>query len=257
MIFLTLKAGGDNFMYLIGDEDTRDALAVDPVDAAGALNAAKGSDLKIKYVFNTHMHGDHTGGNSQVVKETSAHLLAHELDANAIGSVDTIAKDGDVINVGRIEIKVIHTPGHTPGGACLLVDDKLITGDSVFLAGCGRCSFAGGSVDLMFESFDEKIKPLQGNIHVYPGHDYSIGDLKFALSIESGNEHIQKKLNEINSLGSDEIPRSTLADERLFSPFMRYDNPELIESLKSAGKLKGEATSREVFKLVRGLKDSF
>jgi len=97
----------------------------------------------------------------------------------------TRVKDGDTISIGEIKGKIIHTPGHTPGGMCILFDTKLITGDSLFVEGCGRVDFEGGNVDQMWESL-QKLKALDETIEVYPGHDY--GSIKHS-TIKHEKEH--------------------------------------------------------------------
>jgi glyoxylase-like metal-dependent hydrolase (beta-lactamase superfamily II) len=131
--------------------------------------------LTLKYVIITHYHSDHSGDLKRV-KQTipSVKLVASELDARKLNEkIDVFASDNLELNLGEIELRFIQTPGHTPGGICILVDDEaLLTGDTLFIGDCGRTDLPGGNLKDMFISLHEKIMSLPDNIVVYTGHDY-------------------------------------------------------------------------------------
>jgi glyoxylase-like metal-dependent hydrolase (beta-lactamase superfamily II) len=178
------------FCYLIGDEESQEGLFIDPADDAKRLLAeAKSRGLnKIKYIVNTHSHVDHIMGNAEMAKKTGAKIIIHEEDAVALDRTpsyllemfgatasppaDIMAKEGDAIQVGNLKLKVIHTPGHSPGGMSLYVDGMVFTGDTLFVGSVGRTDFPGSSWDVLEASIRKKLYVLPGETVVYPGHNY-------------------------------------------------------------------------------------
>jgi hydroxyacylglutathione hydrolase len=178
------------FCYLIGDEETKEGLFIDPADDADRLlSEAKSHGLnKIKYIVNTHSHVDHVMGNAEMVKKTGAKIVIHEKDAPFLTRTpsdllnvfratqsppaDMTVKEGDVIQVGKVGLKVIHTPGHSPGGMSLFVDGMVFTGDSLFVGSVGRTDFPGSSWEELEASIRKKLYSLPGDTVVYPGHNY-------------------------------------------------------------------------------------
>ncbi len=193
-----ILTGRDNFSYLIYSEGEKEAALVDPgFSAAGSLKRLSDLGLDLSYIINTHHHADHTAANDSVKKLFSPQILAHELDAPKIkGGADVTLQDGQILNIGDVEIKIIHTPGHTRGGICLLVDDKfLLTGDTLFIGDCGRVDLPDGSCEVMYASINDKIKTLPDHLIVYPGHDY--GDKPFDTL---GNQKMVSKVMLASSL---------------------------------------------------------
>ena len=180
------------FSYIVGCEKEKEGLIIDP---AGSVNKiiSKTLDmgLKIKYVVNTHGHADHTCGNRAVLSKTGADLVVHQEDANEIirglnrafsmvmgkrpsPEAQMLVKDGDFIKIGETGLKVIHTPGHTPGSICLYGEGNLFTGDTLFVGAVGRTDLKGGSLDILLGSL-KKLLTLPPETRVWPGHDY--GDM--------------------------------------------------------------------------------
>jgi len=182
MFFKQIKYRGDNFTYVIADESTREAAVVDPsynLDAISLL--VHDQKLTVKYVINTHDHGDHTAGNEDSRSAFGAKIVAHKLSR---AKKDIAVVDGDILKLGKVSIKAIHTPGHSRDSICLLVDGKVLTGDTLFVGECGRTDLAGGSAEDMYHSLFDKLAKLDDKTEVYPGHDYgpkphsTIGDEK-------------------------------------------------------------------------------
>jgi hydroxyacylglutathione hydrolase len=178
------------FCYLIGDEETAEGLFIDPADQTDMLiSEAKSFGLnKIKYIVNTHSHVDHVMGNAEMVKKTKAKIIIHEEESGHLVRVppdllemfsatpsppaEILVKEGEVIQVGEVKLKVIHTPGHSPGGMSLYMDGMVFTGDTLFVGSVGRTDFPGSSWDQLETSIRKKLYVLPGDTVIFPGHNY-------------------------------------------------------------------------------------
>lgn len=171
MLFKQIQQHSDNFSYIIADEATREAAVVDSSFNAGEIiRVLKAERLTLKYVVNTHGHSDHTAGNTELLSVFNAKTVAHKLSRI---DADIKVDDGEIIRVGNVPIKVIHTPGHTPDSICLLVDNKkLLTGDTLFVGECGRTDLPSGNSRSLYDSLFDKLLKLTDDVEVYPGHDY-------------------------------------------------------------------------------------
>lgn len=171
MIFEQIKVGGsDNFSYLIGDENSGEAMVVDAPSSIGSIVAAvRKHKLRVKYIVNTHGHRDHTSGNEELAKATGAKIAAH---TSARHQKDISLKEHETLTIGSIPITVLHTPGHSPDSICLEFDKKILTGDTLFVGECGRTDISGGNTTQLYDSLFNKIARLEDDYEVYPGHDY-------------------------------------------------------------------------------------
>ena len=170
MIFKQINAGWDrNFSYLIADEDSKEAAIIDPGSSPEeVVNLLQGNDLTLKYIINTHDHPDHTGGNAVLTDSTKARVAMHE---TARSPRDVDLKDGDIVNHGKLEMHIIHTPGHTKDSICILVENELVTGDTLFV---GKVGGTGSEQDAReeYDSIHNKLMKLDPKTRVCPGHDY-------------------------------------------------------------------------------------
>jgi hydroxyacylglutathione hydrolase len=179
-----------NFAYVIGDRGTGQALIVDPAYAVGELlELVENDGLRVVGALATHHHPDHVGGSmmgwsiegvAALVGRGLGPVHVHREEATyvqrvtGLSATDLVLHDsGDVVDVGSVQIGLLHTPGHTPGSQCFLVDGKLVSGDTLFLEGCGRTDFPGSDPAAMYDSLT-RLASLPPETIVYPGHRYSI-----------------------------------------------------------------------------------
>ncbi|KPK86682.1 MAG: hypothetical protein AMJ94_17835 [Deltaproteobacteria bacterium SM23_61] len=196
------------FAYLLGEEGGGPGLVIDPADDADRILAeAEKNRIIIQYILNTHAHVDHVMGNEEMKKKTGAKIIIHEADAAALTRIpramlamfggrpspaaDETVKDGDVIEVETLSLKVLHTPGHSPGSISILGDGVVFTGDTLFVGGVGRTDLPGGSWPLMLKSIQTKLLTLPEETIVLPGHNYGAA------------------------------PTSTIRNERIYNPFLK------------------------------------
>lgn len=190
-----------NYVYLIGDPATHKAVVVDPAwDVAAVLDAAARDGYTIEKILITHYHPDHLGGNfmgqriegaAQLLHKIKAKIYVNKAEAEGTKQIAGLSdsdlvkvEGGDTATVGNLTIKFLHTPGHTPGSQCFLIDSNLISGDTLFIGSCGRVDLPGSDPEQMYYSLNQKLRNLDDATVVYPGHAYSpessstIGDEK-------------------------------------------------------------------------------
>ncbi|TLX68516.1 MAG: MBL fold metallo-hydrolase [Thaumarchaeota archaeon] len=159
-----------NFTYILEDEDTDDAIVLDPSwDIEEIQKVIEKNNLKVKYIVNTHHHFDHTIGNEALVKITDAKIIQH--NASTLKN-DMTVSDGDKIKFGNSEITVFHTPGHSKDSICLVSDGKIFSGDTLFVGNCGRVDLPGGSAKELYHSLFDIICKMDEKLDLYPGHNY-------------------------------------------------------------------------------------
>ncbi|MCX6580592.1 MAG: MBL fold metallo-hydrolase [Candidatus Aminicenantes bacterium] len=178
------------FSYIVSCPETKEALVIDPGgDEKLLAQKIKQKGLTLKYIVNTHGHSDHTCGNAKLKSLTGAKIIMHEIDDNlfrtkeavkmmrgmgfeASPAADITVKDGDEIKIGKVALKVLHTPGHTPGGICLLAEGQVFTGDTLFVGGIGRTDLPGSDHRQFMNAIRDKLAALPDETIVWPGHDY-------------------------------------------------------------------------------------
>ncbi|XP_036164559.1 hydroxyacylglutathione hydrolase, mitochondrial isoform X2 [Myotis myotis] len=201
-----LPALTDNYMYLIIDDDTKEAAIVDPVQPQKVVEMAKKHGVKLTTVLTTHHHWDHAGGNEKLVKLEPG-LKVYGGD-DRIGALTHKVTHLSTLQVGSLNVKCLSTPCHTSGHICYLVSkpgssepSAVFTGDTLFVAGCGK--FFEGTADEMYRALIEVLGRLPPDTRVYCGHEYTINNLKFARHVEPSNTAIQEKLAWAKVTGSE------------------------------------------------------
>ncbi len=165
-----------NFVYLVGCLETREAAVVDPAwDVPRILETAAQDEMRITKVLITHTHFDHINGVQEILKATDAQVFLHKKELSDIPirkSVLQGVEGGAEVPVGHLKLSLLHTPGHTPGSICFNTGDGLIAGDTLFVGGCGRCDLPGGDAEQMFQSL-QRLRRLDDRVTLYPGHNYA------------------------------------------------------------------------------------
>jgi glyoxylase-like metal-dependent hydrolase (beta-lactamase superfamily II) len=169
-IFEQIRTGGDrNFAYLVGDRESGEAVVVDPsYDPDAVLERATAQKLSVTHVVNTHGHTDHTNGNDRVKRRTGAKLVAHE---SAASRPEVPVAHGDVLRVGSLELRFLHTPGHTTDDLCIRFDPVVLTGDLLFVGKIGGTP-DDRAAEIEYRSLHDVVLRLPDSITVWPGHDY-------------------------------------------------------------------------------------
>ncbi|OGX13851.1 MAG: hypothetical protein A2351_01005 [Omnitrophica bacterium RIFOXYB12_FULL_50_7] len=184
-----------NFVYLVGDKKKKECAVVDPAwDVDAILKEAEKDGMKVVAGILSHTHFDHSNGVEELVQKTGVKVYVHENEAKYLKDVKTHlveTKEGFKLQIGDVEMTFFHTPGHSEGAQCILVGDKLVTGDTLFVGACGRCDLPGGNEKKLMQSL-KRLASLEGSLQVFPGHAYGDAD------------------------------SSTIEKERRTNPFMRF-----------------------------------
>lgn len=252
---------GRNYNYLVACPETREAIAIDPLDSDAVIIKAKKRGWRIVKIINTHEHGDHTGGNAALVEAFGADVLAHASNLNVIPEANKGLRDGDKVLLGKtVCLKVLDTPGHTMGHICLLSAygrPKLFSGDTLFNAGVGNCHF-GGHPEKLFDTFANVLAIMPPETYVYPGHDYIVRNLGFTLEQEPGNLRALEILKEVEFQDPANPLISTLGLEGQINTFFRLGETEIIQKLfKKFSDLSDSPSPKEIFLALRKLRDKW
>lgn len=268
MRVLPIRALQDNYMYLLIDESTRLAAAVDPVNASAMASAVADQGVDLKAILTTHHHYDHAHGNADMLS-MFPELTIYGGDTR-VQAINKLVSNGENLKLGSLNIECLATPCHTKGHICYYVtcdpdplsskesvgssstnnERAVFTGDTLFIAGCGRF-FEGSS-----EQMDYNLNTVLGNLpletRVFCGHEYTVTNLKFALSVEPQNADIKSKLNWAQNKVAKREPTvpSTIGDEKKINPFMRLKK-------SAVKKYTGETDELEVMTVLRHRKNEF
>lgn len=249
----------DNFSYIVVDEKTNKALCVDPAEPEKVLKKAEELGVDLEYVLCTHHHYDHSGGNIRM-KQLKCDVKVYGSSYEQTPGVTHPISNAEIITIGDLRIKAIHAPCHTKGHILyylyktegseiesLNYTPLLFSGDTIFIAGCGR--FFEGSAKEMFKNI-QTVKSLRKETLIYCGHEYTLKNLQFTLSIEKDNIHAKQKIKEVEEklrTGKHSVP-STVEQEMLINTFFRTNY--YLELFNTNDEI-------EVMKMLRNEKDVF
>uniref|UniRef100_M4BPE9 hydroxyacylglutathione hydrolase n=1 Tax=Hyaloperonospora arabidopsidis (strain Emoy2) TaxID=559515 RepID=M4BPE9_HYAAE len=245
----------DNYAYLLIDSTNHVAAAVDPVDAQKVYTRAKELQVAISMILTTHSHWDHAGGNSDLVnliqKKEKRQLRVIGGPGSAVEAQTQAVTDGDVLQLGDLNINVYYTPCHTRDHVLYHCRDALFTGDTLFVAGCGQ--FFSGTPAEMHHALNVVVAKLPEETKIYCGHEYTASNLRYAAHVEPDNEAVQRKLAwaiEKTKAKEPTVP-STVKEQLALNPFMRVKEATVQKFAN------GEKDPVKVMKFVRAAKDSF
>lgn len=218
----------DNYVYLAREPVSGAVAAVDPSVAGPVLQAAADLGWRITHILNTHHHPDHTGGNLEIKEMTGCTIVGPHADEARIPGIDVALSDGDEYALGDQVAQAFDVPGHTRGHIALWFAQShaLFSGDTLFLMGCGR--LFEGTPDQMWNSLS-KLRALPPETRVYCGHEYTLANARFAVTVEPANEALAARFTRVEALrsaGHATIP-GTIGEERETNPFLRADQPSL------------------------------
>ncbi|KAK9167871.1 hypothetical protein Syun_000011 [Stephania yunnanensis] len=245
----------DNYAYLIIEEESKEAAAVDPVEAEKVVGVANAYGVNLTTVLTTHHHWDHSGGNEKI-KQLVPGIKVYGGSIDNVKACDVKLENGQRISLGsNLTVVSLHTPSHTKGHMSYYVTTAaathhppaVFTGDTLFVAGCGK--FFEGTAEQMYESLCVTLASLPKPTQVFCGHEYTVKNLQFALTVEPENQKISHKLAWAKQQRQANLPTipSTIEQELETNPFMRVDLPQLQEKVgcKSPVETIGEIRKRK------------
>jgi hydroxyacylglutathione hydrolase len=224
----------DNYVWLVHDPASRETVAVDPSLAEPVLEAAAARGWRITQIWNTHWHPDHTGGNDAIRAATGC-TITGPAEAERVSKMDRIVAGGDKARIGAITAALIDIPAHTAGHVAfhLSAEQVVFVGDTLFAMGCGR--LFEGDAGQMHESL-RRLAALPPETRVYCGHEYTLANGRFALTVEPDNVDVARRVAEVKEMrdrGEVTLP-TTIALERATNPFMRAGSVEEFARRRAA-----------------------
>lgn len=222
----------DNYAWLLYGDDGA-AVIIDPSESAPVEKMLEEKGLRLTCIVNTHHHGDHTGGNAALKKRYRCTIAAPAADAYRIAGMDIPLREGTVFSIGGANVEILETPGHTDGHICLYVPSEkaLFCGDTLFAMGCGR--LFEGTPEQMWHSLS-KIRALPPDTRLYCGHEYTLSNGEFCLSIEPENKALQERMEQVRKTRAENKPTipTTLALEERTNAFLRAGSAERFAEIR-------------------------
>ena len=243
----------DNYVYLLRESSSKNAAVVDPSDSAPVLDTIEMFGWNLTHILATHHHDDHVGGIPEIKKATNCTVVGPKADRDRIPMIDVELADDDTFMLYEAEAKVWDVPGHTAGHIAYWFAESraLFCGDTLFALGCGRVF--EGTLPQMYDSIS-KFKKVPDDTWVYCAHEYTMGNAKFALSLDPDNKDLRayaKQITARREAGVSTVP-SLMGVERRTNPFLRADDPQMAAVIGMEGK-----PPVEVFAEIRTRKDNF
>ncbi|HEX2590560.1 MAG TPA: hydroxyacylglutathione hydrolase [Rhizomicrobium sp.] len=241
----------DNYAYLIHDAEAGLTAIVDPSEPDPVRKALAAKGYKLTHILNTHHHFDHTGGNMPLKEEFGAEVVGPGKDRDRIPGIDTGVSEDAPWQFGKHKVQILEVPAHTKGAITFVMDGAAFTGDTLFAMGCGR--LFEGTPEMMWTSLS-KLMTLPDNTRIYCGHEYTLSNGKFALTLEPNNAALKERFAAVErarATGEPTVP-STMAQEKATNPFLRPTSAELRKTLGMES-----ASDVDVFGETRKRKDNF
>ncbi|HUJ47057.1 MAG TPA: hydroxyacylglutathione hydrolase [Rhizomicrobium sp.] len=243
----------DNYAYLVQDSQSGLCAVVDPSEPEPVHKALSAKRRKLTHILNTHHHLDHTGGNLALKEEFGAQVVGPGKDRDRIPGIDVGVEESAPWRFGDRAVNVLEIPAHTRAHIAFhFPDDRIVfTGDTLFAMGCGR--LFEGTPQMMWSSLS-KLMRLPDDTRVYCGHEYTLSNGRFALTLEPGNPDLQSRMRDVEQLRAAARPTipSTIGLEKKTNPFLRPDSPEIRKTLGLE-----DADNVSVFAETRRRKDNF
>ncbi len=247
----------DNYAYLVVCDATGEAAVVDASESEPVATVIERTGVKLSGIWSTHHHWDHVGGNEAIAARYEVAVWGHASDRGRLPGQTRFVVTGDRLRLGELSIQTIHIPGHTLGAVAYVVEGgggpaAVFTGDTLFVAGCGR--LFEGSPAQMHASLG-KLAALDPSTRVYCGHEYTEANLRFARSVEPGNERVvaaAERARQARAEGSPTVP-STIGEELETNPFLRVESAEIRRTLH----IPADADDVTAFAAIRKAKDNF
>ncbi len=247
----------DNYAYLVTCPRTGEHAVVDVSEAAPVLAALRSHDARPRAIWSTHHHFDHVGGNEELAGEVAGvEVCGHASDRGRIPAQTRFLEEGDELALGDLRARILHIPGHTLGAVAYVVEGDgapmVFTGDTLFVAGCGRL-FEGTPV--MMHASLSKLAALPPETRVYCGHEYTQANLRFAAHVEPHNAAVaraRERADTLRAKGEPTVP-STIGEELQHNPFLRVRSEEIRRTLH----VDPGADAAAAFGAIRAAKDSF
>lgn len=251
MRVLPVPCLSDNYAYLVVRDGSNEAVVVDPSESAPVIAALEREGLRLAAIVDTHHHPDHVGGNEGLrARYGDVPVYAHASDRGRVPAQTMFVEEGKSFTIDGLAWRPLHVPGHTTGAVAYCVEDAVFTGDTLFVAGCGR--LFEGTPAMMHASLNDKLARLPPETRVFCGHEYTVSNLRFAVHAEPDNAAAAAKLEAAKAKrerGEPTVP-STIGEERETNPFLRCD----VASLRA--RFPG-ASVVDTFAAVRKAKDTF
>ncbi len=241
----------DNYAYLVSAPGSAEAVVIDPSEAEPVVRALEREGLSLSGILCTHHHWDHVGGNEALVERfPGLPVVASAHDQDRVPRITRTVRDGEELTIVGLTARCIDVPGHTLGAVAYVIGDAVFTGDTLFVAGCGR--LFEGTPAMMYDSLCKRLAALPPETRVFCGHEYTASNARFALAVEPENPALvtlAERARAASERGEPTVP-STVAAELAHNPFLRVDQAGIVARY-------GKATPEDTLGALRAEKDGF